>query len=772
MLVDVAVPLPVFGSFTYIAEREIPPGTPVVVPFGRREVSGWVVGKGTEREELKPIVRELDEAPAFDAHQLALYRWIADYYLAPLGEVIATATPAGVRSKTKRIYKPEPEGIERLAVDPPEGDRGLVLREVISRPGITKGALDRRLADEVEDLTAALRALVAAGLVRGEDVEVDAVRDEELWVVATGRVLPSTARAPKAAEALGRLPVLAKTLSDATIATLEKHEVARREWRRKVRAIELGEPTRPPVLNAAQAAAVDAVRGVGCWLLHGVTGAGKTEVYLALAARCIQEGRQALILVPEIALTPQLEDRFAGRFPGRVEVLHSGLTGAERQRAWTRIRGGGVDVVVGARSAVFAPLPNVGLLVVDEENDDSYKQDEGVRYHGRDVAVVRGKLAACPVVLGSATPSLESWENARTGRYGLLTLRERATPRPVPTLEVVDLRGVASEQLLTEPVHQAITEALAAGGKAILLHNRRGFATFVECPGCGQAYSCPSCGVSMVYHQAVQRLDCHYCGFHRPFTPTCPKCHTEVMVMGRGTERIEGMLAELFPDVPIGRLDADTAAEKGGHARILGDFREGRTRLLVGTQIVAKGHDFPDVHVAAVLGADHVLGMPDFRSAERTFALVTQLTGRAGRGEVPGRVFLQTRHPEHPVFACIGDMDRFAAEELHLRKVLGYPPYARLVLVRIEGVDRQMTRSAADTFAREARVQAQRHPGVDVLGPAIAPLPRLVGRWRYQVVIRGRDVRALRTFLTANHTSWRTPQGVRKILDVDPRGLM
>lgn len=772
MLVDVAVPLPVFGSFTYIAEREIPPGTAVVVPFGTREVSGWVVGVGQEREELKPIVRELEDPLAFDAQQLALYRWIADYYLAPLGEVIATATPAGVRSKTKRIYRPEPEGIERLAVDAPEGDRGLVLREVIARPGITKGALDRRLAEEAEDVTSALRALVAAGLVRGEDVEVDAVRDEELWVVATGRVLPATVRSAKAKEALALLPCPARALSASAVTTLERHEVAAREWRRKVRSVEPGAATRPPALNAAQAAAVEAVRGPGTWLLHGVTGAGKTEVYLALAARCIEEGRQALILVPEIALTPQLEDRFAGRFPGRVEVLHSGLTGAERQRAWTRIRGGEADVVVGARSAVFAPLPRVGLVVVDEENDDSYKQDDGVRYHGRDVAVVRGKMAGCPVLLGSATPSLESWENARAGRYGLLSLLERATPRPVPTLEVVDLRGVPSEQLLTEPVHQAILEALAAGGKAILLHNRRGFATFVECPGCGQAYSCPSCGVSLVYHQAVQRLDCHYCGFHRPFTPTCPKCATEVMVMGRGTERIEGLLTELFPDVPIGRLDADTAAERGSHARILGDFRDGRTRLLVGTQIVAKGHDFPDVHVAAVLGADHVLGMPDFRSAERTFALVTQLTGRAGRGEVAGRVFLQTRHPDHPVFACIGNMRRFADEELHLRRVLGYPPFARLVLVRIEGVDRVVTRAAAESFARLARGQARPYHGVDVMGPAIAPLPRLVGRWRYQVVVRGRDVRVLRAYLAANHLSWRTPAGVRKLIDVDPRGLM
>lgn len=773
MLVDVAVPLPVHGSFTYLAESTLPPGTPVVVPFGKRELVGWVLGPGAEHADPKPIVRVVDEPPAFDAHQLQLYRWIAEYYLAPLGEVIATATPSGARARTRRVYLPTPEGIERLATDPPPGDRGLVLREVIARPGVVRAVLDRRLAEEAEDVAGALRQLVAAGLVRGEDQEVDAVDNRVFWVVATGRVLPATVRAEKARATLASLPQPLQALSAAVVATLERHGVARRELReRPGDDAPPREPTRPPTLHPGQAAAVDAVRGPGTWLLHGVTGSGKTEVYLALAERTLAAGGQALVLVPEIALTPQLQERFAGRFPGRVEVLHSRLSAGERHRAWVRIREGGVDVVVGARSAIFCPLARLGLVVVDEENDDSYKQEDGVRYHARDVAVVRGKLLGAPVVLGSATPSLETWENAQRGRYGLLTLPLRATPSPVPTLEVVDLRGIDSETLLAPQVKDALDAALAAGGKAILLHNRRGFATFVECPGCGQAYSCPSCGIALVYHQAARRLDCHYCGFHRSFSPECPKCATPVLVLGRGTERIEGQLSELFPGVPIGRLDADTTSERGAHERILGDFREGRTRLLVGTQIVAKGHDFPDVHVAAVLGADHVLGMPDFRSTERTFALVTQLCGRAGRGDVAGRVFLQTRHPDHPVFACIGDMARFAAEELHLRRVLGYPPMARLVLLRLEGVDRTAVRSAADEIAREARRQARAYPGVDVLGPAMAPLPRLVGRWRVQLLLRGRDVRTLRAFLAAHHTSWKPPTGVRRVVDVDPRGLM
>jgi primosomal protein N' (replication factor Y) len=345
----------------------------------------------------------------------------------------------------------------------------------------------------------------------------------------------------------------------------------------------------------------------------------------------------------------------------------------------------------------------------------------------------------------------------------------------VPALQVVDMREElqvdGAVPLLSTAVRSALEDALVAGGKGILLYNRRGYASFVECPGCGQAYDCPSCGIAMVYHQASRRLDCHWCGFHRPFVPDCPKCGTRLAILGRGTERVEEVVAEAFPGVPIGRMDADTTTSRGAHARILDDFRDGRTRLLVGTQIVAKGHDFPDVHVAAVLGADHVLGMPDFRSAERTFSLVTQLIGRAGRGAVPGRVFLQTHHPDHPVFGCIGDMATFADQEARVRRLLGYPPWSRLVLVRTESTDRIQARDAAESLARLARDQSHAYPGVDVLGPAPAPMARLVGRWRFQVILRGRDVARFRAFLAANHTSWKVPTGVRRILDVDPRSL-
>jgi primosomal protein N' (replication factor Y) len=821
--VHVAVPLPVPGPFTYaVPERlESPPlGAEVLVPFGPRRVNGWVVGHAdsSERSEVKPLAEVLQRPPAFTEDQLALYHFVAGYWLAPLGEVIATATPAGASGRTRHVYLPTEAGIEALASgEPPVGPVGSVLREIVARPRLTKTTLQRRLHEEVPDVARALASAMQQGWVRGEDEQVEGVQDLERWA----RLAPSlgnpqeaaaaagiTPRAVRAREVLARLtegPCPAGELDAVALRRLVQAGLAEVEQRERLGAWMASVPRRgPPPLNEAQRAAVEAVRGPGTWLLHGVTGAGKTEVYLAIAERALAGGLgtggdsppaespegcsapgsgsspQVLVLVPEIALTPQLLERFAARFGDRVAVLHSQLSGGERLREWRRIREGAADVVVGARSAVFAPFRRLGLVLVDEEHDDSYKQEEGVRYHARDLAVVRGMRAGCPVVLGSATPSLESWENARAGRYRLLQLLERATPRPVPRLRIVDMKaepkvagpdGRERAPLLSVPVREAVQEALEAGGKAILLYNRRGFATFVECPGCGQAQECPSCGIALTYHQQVSRLDCHYCGFHRSFQPSCSACGSFVEVLGQGTERVEQVVAETFPGVPVGRMDADTTAQKGSHARILEDFREGRTRLLVGTQIVAKGHDFPDVHVAAVLGVDHILGMPDFRAAERTFALVTQLIGRAGRGDTPGRVFLQTRHPEHPVFSTINDMGRFAEEENRIRRMLGYPPWSHLVLVRLEATERQVAQDAAMSLARLARAEAPARGGVDVLGPCPAPMVRLVGRWRYQVILRGRERGAFRPWVKAVLEGWRAPAGVRKIVDVDPRSV-
>ena len=807
-----AVPLPVHGAFTYAVPEEvagaresIPVGTGVVVPFGARMVNGWVVD-GEEPPDLarklasgatglKAVDRIIGEEPDFNAEQLRFFRWISEYYLSPLGEVIATAVPAATSARTRHVYVPTPEGVEALAQNQAEGPLGTILREVVARPRSSRSGIARRLHAEVEDVPAVLQALVQRAWIEGEDLIVEASRDEECWVERDpqGDAIVLTSRMRKAREVFERVPPEGRRLSEldsAAVLKLERLGLVRKVMRRKQNEwVDGGTRSRAPDLNAEQIAAVEAVGRPGTYLLHGVTGAGKTEVYLELARRALESGRQVLVLVPEIALTPQLTRRFAGRFGPDIAVLHSGLTGPERRREWRRIRAQEANIAVGARSAIFAPFARLGLIVVDEEHDDSFKQEDGVRYNGRDLASVRARMADCPAVLGSATPSLESWENARTGRYTLLTLRNRATARAVPSVNVIDMRKEPrlpdnTQPLISRAVRAAIEEALGNGGKAILLYNRRGYATFVECPGCGEAYECPSCGIAMVLHQGGPapregdqrrlrpgRLDCHYCGFHRSFQPDCPKCTTPLIVLGRGTERVEEIVADTFPGVPTGRMDADTTAERGAHARILDAFRDGAFRLLVGTQIVAKGHDFPDVHVAAVLGVDHVLGMPDFRSSERSFSLVTQLCGRAGRGDVPGKVFLQTSHPDHPVFGCLGDVAAFARYEEHYRRVLGYPPFSRLVLLRVEGEDRSATVSAADLLARQIRDRARAFPGTDVLGPAPAMLPRMVGRWRYQIVLRGRNVKAFREFLVAHHREWKAQKGVRVQVDVDPRGV-
>ena len=555
--------------------------------------------------------------------------------------------------------------------------------------------------------------------------------------------------------------------------------LADREDRGAIFSSELPDTTQAPSLNDDQHAAVNALleAKAGTFLLHGVTGSGKTEVYLRAAQAILDREKQILVLVPEIGLTPQLVGRFRARFGDQIAVLHSGLTPSDRLKEWRRIRACEATVAIGARSALFAPFDALGLIVVDEEHDGSYKQDDGVRYHARDLAVVRGAMASCPVVLGSATPSVESWQNAKEGRYHSLRLPKRATARPLPSVELLDMRGRPPTTPFTPELIAALKQTTAAGEQAIVLYNRRGYAPVVECTGCGASYQCPSCGVgSLVLHQRQGRLRCHYCGFRRDYQRNCAACNTEMSVLGYGTERIEEALAAALPGVKIARMDADTTQGRGAHQRILSAFRAGESQVLVGTQLVAKGHDFPGVTLAAVVGVDHVLLMPDFRSAERTYGLVTQLSGRAGRGERPGRVILQTRHADHFVFKHVHPdtpMDAFYEAEVHLRSVLSHPPFARVVLIRLESANMDAARSLGEEMAAKLRARADGQ-GIQVFGPTAAPLARLVGRWRFQVVLRGRDVPRFRAWLdqVRDLLSGRGQRGVKVSIDVDPYNLL
>jgi primosomal protein N' (replication factor Y) len=803
-----AISLPVDGLYTYKIPvgLELEVGHTVSVSFGRQRVSAYVIELTDTADfpKVKEIDRLLDIEPAFDAQQLVFFRWIADYYLSGLGEVIATALPVAYRQKARRVLIPTEEGIEALAAEAVDGTRGTVLREVVSRPGRTRRGMQRRLHNELSnnDIKKAVDGLLRTKLICMEEqifggpasmiTTISLSMPPEIIPPQRGSRMKSIIARLTEAGGTMDMPALLElegpSARSAIVRLEEKGIVERgdREDREAVLIPVMPGRVKPFAPNEEQAAALEALDGAAdeTFLLHGVTGAGKTEVYLQAAAKVIEAGHQVVILVPEIALTPLLTGRVKARFGESVAVLHSGLTSTERLREWRRIRADEVKIAVGARSALFAPFQSLGLIVVDEEHDDSYKQDDGVRYNARDLAVLRGRLAKCPVILGSATPSVESWYNAYNGRYTMLRIRSRATPRAVPSIELLDVRGLSPKQAMSAELLGAIGTTLRNGGKAIVLYNRRGYAPVVECPGCGAHYDCPSCGVSLVLHHHHRRLRCHYCGFHRDYVDDCPECGVRFDMVGHGTERVEEELRIQFPGTGIVRMDADTTAARGSHFKLLERFRVGDAQLLVGTQLVAKGHDFPDVHLAAVVGVDHILMLPDFRSAERTYSLVTQLAGRAGRGDHPGRVLVQTRHADHFVFRLLaGEFDKrvsdpamvFYAQEVKQRQLLRYPPFGRLVLVRIEGADRDETQQRSGQLAADLRSLAkQRAARVDLLGPVLAPMSRLVGRWRYQLIVRGHAVAELRRWLVDARALLRNSgRGrVRVTLDVDPRSLL
>jgi primosomal protein N' (replication factor Y) len=534
-------------------------------------------------------------------------------------------------------------------------------------------------------------------------------------------------------------------------------------------------------LTAAQAAAVEAIvagmgSGFASFLLLGVTGSGKTEVYLRAVAEALARGRTALLLVPEISLTHQIVGRTRARFGERVAVLHSRLSDGERWDEWRRIARGEAPIVIGARSAVFAPLADLGLVVVDEEHDGAYKQADGVHYHGRDVGVMRAKLAGAAVVLGSATPALESWANAQGGRYRLLELPERAEARPLPRVEILDLRGPRNPPPISPALAAAIDAHLAAGGQCLLFLNRRGFANFLQCRACGDPVMCPNCSVTLTFHRQWRALRCHYCDHTIGPPPACATCgEAALQEWGVGTEQLEAMLRASFPGARIGRMDRDTTRRRGSLESILAAWSSRRLDILIGTQMVTKGHDVPGVTLVGVVLADLSLSFPDFRSAERTFQLLAQVAGRAGRGDVAGRVVVQTLQPQHPSLAAAAghDFAAFAARELEARRELGYPPFSRLVLIRIEGPLAADVERIAAELGEKLRAAAARR--FTVLGPAPAPIERLRRRHRRQILLRGSSGATLRQAVADVLPPLRAAAqrgDVRLIVDVDPQHML
>ncbi|MGK3985628.1 primosomal protein N' [Sorangium sp. So ce136] len=821
LLADVAVPVPLSQAFTYEVPAalagEVRPGARVLCEFHRRKLLGVVLAvsersTAIDPSKIKPLAALVDARPALPAELLSFLQELAAYYFAPIGEVLRLALPALEREQVRALKaQGELNGVLDLGRAKQVGGRKVAYAratDAVEEPGTLRGqaaavlALLRangeqpvaRLEERFGNARSALKKLAERSLVALDEREPP--RDP-FFRLAEERDVPPELNAAQA-EAAERI--------DAALAAAS--------------APGAGEP-RPGAPHEPRPAAPSA------FLLFGVTGSGKTEVYLRAIKSCLERGRGALVMVPEIALTPQLVARFRARFGDALAVLHSGLSDADRHAMWSSLHGGKVRVAIGARSALFAPVPELGLILVDEEHDGSFKQEEGVRYHARDMALLRAHRAGAVCVLGSATPSIESVALVRRGKLTELRLPDRAhREASLPEVTLVDLRrfgaGPSGDPLISLPLHRALEKTLAAKEQAILFLNRRGFAPSVVCGSCGTLTTCEACSVALTYHRGRRpgapplagapaasvaagapaapalaapapagapaappmderpqggRLRCHYCDYAGPLPDRCAACGSRTLLLeGLGTERLEATIAASFPEARVARLDRDVAGKDRSQA-ILARMREGKIDILVGTQMVTKGHDLPNVTLVGVVNADAALGLPDFRAAERGFQLLVQVAGRAGRRDRPGRVLIQTRNPEHPAiaFAAAHDVPGFLDREIRDREEVGYPPATRLALLRVDAVDENVGRGAAAKLAAHARTcpegVARR---VEVLGPSAAPIARLRGRYRFRVLLRARERGPLRATIAALVGLMRDglDRNARVIIDVDPVAML
>ena len=767
-IAEIVVNAPLLRSFHYSVPGDLGTdlrrGHRVLVPFGHRTATGVCVGFPAESEvpELKPIKSILHPECRFDEHLLELTRWISSYYRVSWGEILEAALPPAIRSGKAKELKLR----EVIALRSP----GELLEEA--------GRIERRAAAQAR----ILRKLA-------EDGPSDRA-------IERSRLLKESR---ESAASLDRLKEQGWLEEKTRVKRLDPYESETANL----------PPRQEPVLNPAQAAAVEALESgldsaeFKTWLLYGVSGSGKTEVYLRALRRVLDKGGRGLVLVPEIALTPQTVLRFKQALPGRqVAILHSMLSPNERTSQWRNIQEGKADLVIGARSAIFAPIPDLGLIVVDEEHEPSYKQDTSPRYHARDVAVMRGKLLDVNVILGSATPSLESLHNAREGKYGLLELPERATTHGLPRVYVVQLDGSFYRSdgsgLISRELDRMVRKELERGAQSILYLNRRGFTTYIQCSECGYVLSCDECDVSLTYHRGDNLLRCHYCDLKEMVPSSCPDCRSkQLRHSGVGTEKVVAEISRRFPDARVLRLDRDTVRNHRLLRQALGAFSRGEYDILVGTQMVAKGHDFPGVNLVGILLADTGLHFPDFRAAERTWQLVTQVVGRAGRGDERGLAIIQTFSPDHYAIesAAKGEAEEFFRRELEYRRTLGYPPFGRLVKILLSGKVEEKVREEAARIGEILRQAASadgsggaRDSGdlselkktwagalasrPRILGPAPAPLNRLQGKFRIQILIKSPTSAVNQRLLERVKDRLKPRRGVDLVLDVDPQSML
>ncbi len=803
-----AVDLPVFGSYTYQLSEALAPqaeaGKRVLVPFGHRKVTAYLLGPAPPPENVpaKHVLDILDETPLFPREMLSFFQWTADYYLHPLGLVIKTALPAGLNLKENSQLQITSTGLRMLETEALPPLEEAVLRSLAQAP-CRREDLSARIGMPVPGLL--VNALADAGKLCRKKVLTRATTGKRLerWVFLCSndngrhRLTEKRQAVIDLLQTEGALPVgvvkdrLPKAAS--VITAMEKTGLVRVE-KKPVYRDPLGSPITPdsaPTLTEEQRRAAEAIRGTlgqgfAAFLLAGVTGSGKTEVYLAAADAATAAGHPVLVLVPEIGLISQMERRFRARFGEVVAILHSGLSAGERYDQWRRIAAGQVKIVVGTRSAVFAPFTDLGLVIVDEEHDPSYKQETGLRYNARDLAVVRAKALGATVVLGSATPSVQSYHNAQTKKFQVLSLTRRVAQRSLPEIQVVDLKTVRGlkgvEGYITPALRKAMRTTLARGEQVLLFLNRRGFANFPVCRACGNAITCAHCDITLTLHRGSNAFRCHFCGFSRPATTACPTCGADrIHLMGLGTEKVETGVKALFPNARVARMDQDTTARKGAVRDILKGLRDRTTDILIGTQMVAKGHDFPHITLVGIICADLSLSFPDFRAGERTFQLLAQVAGRAGRGEQPGRVVLQTYNPDHfsILSAQAQDFLSFYDREIAFRRALRYPPFARLIQIRITGKDKARTQRQAlalGTHCKALRASRPVYAGtIDVLGPIEAPVSRIADRYRWQILLKGAGVNPIQRFvreLISAHPGIFNDRHLTVALDVDPVDML
>ena len=798
---DVALPVPVDRAFTYelplTLRHRAQVGARAWVPFATRRLTGVLlrVHNVAPEQEAREVLSLIDEEPVLDPELLKLAHWIAEYYCSPLGEVLKSMLPLAGEMRRTTQYSLTSTGQDiarQLSVTPVKDTAATVLTLLEERPRSAE-----YIGKKVEGARSALRSLVKRGWVIADEQrqERDPLRApaERLQVAFLRRANDEAKLKKSQRELLAFLELHPGQHNLAELSTKLKRasEDARALARRELVSLEsenLPVPSgfeRPiPILNEHQKEAFEAIRagieanGFETFLLQGVTGSGKTEVYLRSIEAALSLGKNALMLVPEIALTPAVAGQFFHRFGKQVAILHSAFGDAERAEQWRRVRNGQARVVVGTRSGVFAPVQNLGLVIVDEEHDGSYKQQDTPRYHGRDVALIRAKESGAVAVLGSATPSIETRFNAENSKYKLLLLPERIARRPLPQVHIVDMRtefletkkqATFSRKLLDE-----MRLRLEQGEQTMLLMNRRGFSSFMVCRACGERLQCQNCSVVLTHHRRDRRMLCHYCGHAEKIPDECPKCGSDyIQFLGTGSERVEDELHQHLPGARIARLDRDTASGKGAFENILQSFRNGDIDILVGTQMIAKGHDIPNVTLVGVVLADIGLSMPDFRAAERSFQLLTQAAGRAGRGDIPGRVIVQTLNPEHYAvrLAAQQDYEGFYKKEIEFRKWLKYPPFAAFANVLVRA-DKQ--EDALRLAGRLGYVLMPPPEGVRVMGPAEAPVLRLKNEFRYQILIKAAKRSTMRQILNdlrafAEREKWST---TALVIDVDPISIV